>query len=495
MKHQIVLVNMLQKGIMMLFLSALLVVGMLLGVGMVEAAPFAYVANRGSNDVSVIDTANNIVVGTPITVGISPTGVAITPDGKRVYVTNDGFPGTVSVIDTASNTVVGTPIAVGNGPAGIAIIPDGKFAYVANFFDAIPPDFSSTVSVIDTTTNTVVDTIDVGFEPTQVAISPDGKHAYVANGGDGTVSMIETATNTVVGNAIIVGGLPEGITITPDGKKVYVTNFNSHDVSVIDTTSNFVQTTIPVGFFPLGIAITPDGQRVYVADTDRATNNGSLTVIDTASDMVIARVVLPPNSVPMRLAITHDGKHAYVTINFPGTILVIDTASNTVVGAPIMVGSIPEGIAITPAVSMPFATFNPKVILLRNTHGNGHFSARGSLTLADTSDGIDPEAETMVFSIADMDGTFFTEIVPPGSFKRIGKRSFLFRAPKESAGIRFMIIRPTTSVGEFTFEILGKKLDLSGADDPPVTVSLQIRNDAGTETVPCQNLSKVLICQ
>ena len=51
------------------------------------AQPFAYVANTNSGDVSVIDTATNIVVAT-FAVGDSPSDVAITPDGTRAYVAN-----------------------------------------------------------------------------------------------------------------------------------------------------------------------------------------------------------------------------------------------------------------------------------------------------------------------------------------------------------------------------------------------------------------------
>jgi len=78
------------------------------------------VANDGSATVSVIDTATNTVVAA-IPVGLFPEGVAITPDGTRVYVPNLGFD-TVSVIDTATNTVVAT-ITVGGGPLAVAITP------------------------------------------------------------------------------------------------------------------------------------------------------------------------------------------------------------------------------------------------------------------------------------------------------------------------------------------------------------------------------------
>ena len=76
-----------------------------------------------------IDTATN-TPGTAIPVGSDPFGIAITPDGKTAYVTNDGSD-TVTPIDTATNTP-GTPIPVGSIPDGIAITPDGKTAYVTN---------------------------------------------------------------------------------------------------------------------------------------------------------------------------------------------------------------------------------------------------------------------------------------------------------------------------------------------------------------------------
>jgi len=69
----------------------------------------------------VINTSTNAVIKT-ITVGSNPKSVAVTPDGARVYVTNQGS-NTVSVIDTATNAVVAT-IAVGTLPCcemGIAI--------------------------------------------------------------------------------------------------------------------------------------------------------------------------------------------------------------------------------------------------------------------------------------------------------------------------------------------------------------------------------------
>jgi YVTN family beta-propeller protein len=116
------------------------------------------------------------LVGSPIPVS-APEGIAVTPNGKRVYVTSE--PNTVLVIDTATNTIVGTPIPLGIGPSWVAITPDGKHAYVANTGAGIVS--TGTVAVIKSATNKVVATIPVGMEPEELLFTPDGKRAYVAN--------------------------------------------------------------------------------------------------------------------------------------------------------------------------------------------------------------------------------------------------------------------------------------------------------------------------
>ena len=72
-----------------------------------------------------------------------------------------------------------------------------------------------------------------------MAITPDGKHAYVTNDGDGTVSVITTATGAVSA-PITVGNLPHSVAITPDGKHAYVANCGDGTVSVITTATGAV---------------------------------------------------------------------------------------------------------------------------------------------------------------------------------------------------------------------------------------------------------------
>jgi YVTN family beta-propeller protein len=113
-----------------------------------------YLTNFHSVTVSVIDTATNNVTST-VDVGSAPRGVAVNPDGTKVYVANL-YTGAVFVIDTATNTV--TDVGVGNGPYGVAVSPDGTKVYVAN-------EGSNNVSVIDTATNKVTATVNVGNGP------------------------------------------------------------------------------------------------------------------------------------------------------------------------------------------------------------------------------------------------------------------------------------------------------------------------------------------
>ena len=92
---------------------------------------FVYVANFGSNAVSVIDTLSYQVVAT-VFVDSGPFGLALSPDGATLYVsTNQNM---VSVVDTATRTKTGS-IPAGNHPQGLSVTPDGAVLYVANQLD------------------------------------------------------------------------------------------------------------------------------------------------------------------------------------------------------------------------------------------------------------------------------------------------------------------------------------------------------------------------
>ena len=148
------------------------------------------------------------------------------------------------MIDTATDTLVGLSIAVGAYPQSVVVTPDGSKVYVANYG-------SASVSVIDTASDIVIGSIEVGSYPDGLAVTPDGSRVYVANQLGNSVSVIATATNTVIGSPIAVGRAPFGVAVASDGRRAYVANYYSNTVSVIDTATNVVVgPRIPVGVSP-----------------------------------------------------------------------------------------------------------------------------------------------------------------------------------------------------------------------------------------------------
>ncbi|WP_409471416.1 protein kinase domain-containing protein [Streptomyces sp. HC307] len=271
-----------------------------------------------------------------IRVGGSPEGVAVSPIGDRVYVTNKSL-GSVSVIDTAKNRTVGDPIPVGRGPEGVAVSPNGDRVYVAN-------KSSGSVSVIDTVKNrTVGDPIPVGRDPKGVAVSPNGDRVYVTSLGLGSVSVIDTAKNRTVGDPIPVGRGPQGVDVSPNGDRVYVTNLGSGSVSVIDTVKNrTVGDPIPVGRGPQGVDVSPIGDRVYVTNF----SSGSVSVIDTATNRKMGDPI-PVGRGPAGVAVSSIGDRAYVTNGGSGSVSVIDTATNRKMGPSVSVDRGPQGVVVS----------------------------------------------------------------------------------------------------------------------------------------------------
>jgi YVTN family beta-propeller protein len=242
------------------------------GVAVDPDSRHAFVTNYAENSVSVIDTANGRVIHN-VAVGACPTAVAIFPRDHYAFVTNY-YGNTVSVINIVSLKVVGV-VPVGVHPDGVAIDPRGEFAYVAN-------SVSNSVSVIDVHTQKVVRTVLVGRSPQKVAIDPDGRHAYVTNYGDNTVSVIDLPTqigmdlyNAILRvNNIPVGMNPRGLAVARDSHHAFVVNVGDDTMSVIDTATGTVIGTSFVGYSPDEVAVARDGTAYITARGD-----GTVTVI------------------------------------------------------------------------------------------------------------------------------------------------------------------------------------------------------------------------
>ncbi len=88
------------------------------------------------------------------------------------------------------------------------------------------------------------------------SIPAEARLVYVTNRNSGNVSVIDTATNTVVAT-VTVGALPQALAVTPNGAHVYVANRISNTVSVINTRTNTVVATVTVGAGPEAVGVGP----------------------------------------------------------------------------------------------------------------------------------------------------------------------------------------------------------------------------------------------
>jgi YVTN family beta-propeller protein len=190
------------------------------------------------------------------------------------------------------------------------------YAYVANNTDG-------TVTVIDTSSGTVVKTIPVGTFPYGVAVNQAGTFAYVTNAGSDTVSVISTATNAVVATIPLTGLVsPMDIALSPDGKTAYV-SCSANAVAVINTAAKTFKTIAVTN--PIGLAVTPTGAFLYVVSSSA----GKVLVISTLTNAVVATIPVGTN-IPIGVVISPDGTTAYVTNYNAHTVTVIRTGNNVV---------------------------------------------------------------------------------------------------------------------------------------------------------------------
>ena len=178
-----------------------------------------------------------LAVEQTVVVGVGPAGIALSPDGSLVVVTNKAVE-TISVIDTTTLRV--TTGGLPGGPTGIVFGPDGS-AYVAR-------TGIGGVAVLDPQLRPSR-TIPTGRFPGAVAF---GNRLYVANAGDGTVTVVDPGEPP----PITVGPQPSGLAVSPDGRLLYVADSGSDDVMVIDTTTLAAVATVPAGRAPASASAT-----------------------------------------------------------------------------------------------------------------------------------------------------------------------------------------------------------------------------------------------
>jgi YVTN family beta-propeller protein len=213
--------------------------------------------------------------------GANPVRVALQPDGKYLWVGNDGPAGGVTVLDAAT-LAVAARIPTGAGRHEIAFAETSLFAYVTN-------SEAGTVSVVDTQQLAKLADLPVGDRPVGIAFSPLARAVYVASQGGG-VAVIDVAKNRVVARIDTAPGLA-ALRFAPGGRWGFVANASRDEVLVLDASSGSIAHTFKVGAQPMSFTFTATFAYVRCGGTAEATLI-RLAELDTSTSLATSTVAL-----------------------------------------------------------------------------------------------------------------------------------------------------------------------------------------------------------
>ncbi|MGH9503592.1 MAG: YncE family protein [Terriglobales bacterium] len=269
-----------------------------------------YVANFGTGTVAAISISSNTVTNIirvdpsqPVPDPNSqPVALAETPDGKKLYVVNQGT-GSVSSINTLDGSVNGnTVIPTGTLPVWAVARSDSARIYVLN-------SGSGTLSAIDTSSDTVLSSVPVGAGANYMVYDNRLNHLYITNPVANTVTALNVAADPPVQLfAVPVAASPVSVTALPDGSRIYVASISlagglaTSQVTVVNASSGVVRSVVPLNSVPAGCGVarfelfaaaSADSTKVYVGNCDAR----STSIIRTSDDQKILDMAAPLSAV------------------------------------------------------------------------------------------------------------------------------------------------------------------------------------------------------
>lgn len=263
-----------------------------------------YLSNESLHTLDVVD-AKTLAVTKRIELSGRPNNVAVTKDGRKVYVGIAQAPGALDVIDTVSLANVKS-VPVEGSIHNVYVTPDGKFAVAGS----IP---ASTISIVDTATDTMVRKIKMssGIRPMTFDKNADGstKHIYVQLSNFHGFAVVDFASGKelqriehppVPGEHAHTDGLQgapaHGLGVSPDGKTLWSTSKVYSNAYVFSLPDLKPLGTVFVGQHPEWVTFTPDSRFAYIG----AAGDNMTYAVDVKTLKEVARI--PVGQVPKRIA-------------------------------------------------------------------------------------------------------------------------------------------------------------------------------------------------
>jgi YVTN family beta-propeller protein len=298
-----------------------------------------YIAEYGTSNLSIVDPATNLVVGS-IPVGGVLAGITYDSGTNELFVSGGGLG--LSVIDPTTNTIVAT-VATSEGPWGLAYDSGAHEVFVADYF-------SANVSVFSDVTNSLVATIPVGDYPVGVTYDPVLGEIFVGDYSPGQpgVSVINDTSNTVVATISLIND-PEYVLYDPLNEDVYVSNL--YNLTVLSASTYAVVVNYTLDGFVEEFAFDSGTDQIFASTSD-----GNVTVVDAANNSLVGNVSLGSGTATGFGGIAYDGAAGEIFVTGQiFNVFVISDSSDTVI-ANITVGFTPYASAFDSAKDELFET-------------------------------------------------------------------------------------------------------------------------------------------
>jgi YVTN family beta-propeller protein len=314
-----------------------------------NALPRIYVPNHSSNTVSVIDPSTHKVVST-YKVGLGPQHIIPSWDLKTLWVANTANQtphGSMTPIDPWSGKP-GKQIPV-NDPYNMYFTPDGSAAIIVaeayRQLELRDPQTMALKSIIKTPICEGINHAD---------FSADYAFAiFTCEFGKISLIKVDMKLQKVTSGLVFSKpGMPQDVRLSPDGKTFYVTDMMNDGVFLVDADTFKETGFIATGKGAHGLTTSRDGKRLYVGNRgsnrmpDKAGGPGSVSVIEFATNKVVAQWPIPGGGSPDMGNVTADGKELWLAGRYDGQVYAIDTTTGAVIK--INVGIEPHGLTVWP---------------------------------------------------------------------------------------------------------------------------------------------------